>query len=58
MYVSKVVHLAFPPHIFSVEVKSGACYSTGQWGRVQNKINLTLTLYFLLFLIIKFVFSS
>ena len=40
------VHLTFPPHIFSVQVKSGACYITGQWGRGQNKIkqNLTLTL--------------
>ena len=23
---------------FSVKVKSGACYITGQWGRAQNKI--------------------
>ena len=21
-----------PPHIFSVQVKSGTCYITGQWG--------------------------
>ena len=40
-----IVHLTFPPHICSVQVKSGACYITGQWGRVQNKKNnLTLTL--------------
>ena len=23
---------------FSVQVKSGACYITGQWGRVQSKM--------------------
>ena len=34
----KVVHLTFPPHIFSLQVKSGACYIMGQWGQVQNKI--------------------
>ena len=33
------VRLTLPPHIFSVKVKSGAC----QWGRFQNKRNLTLT---------------
>ena len=26
------VHLIFRPHIFSIQVKSGACYITGQWG--------------------------
>ena len=30
--------LTFPPHIFSVQVKSGVCYITGQWGRVQIQI--------------------
>ena len=35
------VHLTLPLHIFSVHVKSGACYITGQWGRVQNKIKET-----------------
>ena len=30
-----------PPHIFSIQVKSGACYITGQWGRVHNKIKET-----------------
>ena len=30
---------------FSVQVKSGTCYITGQWGRIQNnKRNLTLTI--------------
>ena len=24
-------HLTLPPHIFSVQVKSGVCYITGQW---------------------------
>ena len=38
------VHLTLPPHIFPVQVKSVTCYITGQWGRVQNKINITLTL--------------
>ena len=32
------VHLTLLPLIFSVQVKSGACYITGQWGRVQYKI--------------------
>ena len=32
------VHLTLPPHIFPVQVKSGACYIIGHWGRVQNKI--------------------
>ena len=32
------VHLTLPPHILSVQVKPGAGYITGQWGRVQNKI--------------------
>ena len=35
------VHLILPPHIFSVKVKSGASYITGQWGRVQNEIKET-----------------
>ena len=35
------VHLTLPPHIFSVQVKSGACYITGEWGQVQNKIKET-----------------
>ena len=40
------VHLILPPHIFSVQVKSGACYITGQWdpSSEQNKKNLTPTL--------------
>ena len=36
--IRMVVHLTFPPHIFPVQVKSGACYITGQWGLAQNKI--------------------
>ena len=35
------VHLTLPPHIFSIQVKSGACYITGQWERVRNKIKET-----------------
>ena len=35
------VHLTLPPHIFSVQVKSRACWITGQWGRAQNKIKET-----------------
>ena len=38
---SEGVHLILPPHIFSVKLKSGACYITGQWGRFQNKIKET-----------------
>ena len=37
---SEGFHLTFPP-IFSVQVKFGACYITGQCGRVQNKIKET-----------------
>ena len=37
----EVVHLTFPPHIFSVQVNSRACYITGQCGRVRNKIKET-----------------
>ena len=39
-YLNKLegVHLTLSSHIFSVQVKSGACYITGEWGRVQNKI--------------------
>ena len=33
----QAVHRTFPPHIFSIQVKSGACYITGQSGRVQNE---------------------
>ena len=36
--IRKVVHLTLPPHAFSILLKFGACYITGQWGRVQNKI--------------------
>ena len=51
--------MAFPSQVFSVQVKSGACYITGQWGQVQNKIDQTLTLTLnLLFFIIKCVFLS
>ena len=32
------VHLTLPSYIFSVQVKSGACYITSQWARAQNKI--------------------
>ena len=32
---SEGVHLTLPPHIFSVKLKSGACYISG--GRFQNK---------------------
>ena len=35
------VHLTLPPHIFSIQVKSGARYITGQWERVQNKLKET-----------------
>ena len=35
------VHLTLPPHIFSKQVKFRACYITGQWRRVQNKIKET-----------------
>ena len=28
------VHVTLPPHSFSVQVKSGACYITSQWGQV------------------------
>ena len=35
------VHLTLPPHIFSIQVKSGECYTTDQWGQVQNKIKQT-----------------
>ena len=54
----EVAHLTFPPHTFSIQVKSETCYITGQWGRVQHKITLTLTLNLLLFFIIKFEFLS
>ena len=32
------VHLTCLHIFFSVQVKSGACYITSQWGQVQNKI--------------------
>ena len=35
------VHLTLPSHTFSIQVKSGACYITGQWERVRNKIKET-----------------
>ena len=61
----EVVHLTLTPHIFSVQLKSGAKYFTGQWfaSSEWNKRNLTLTLplnpnYLLLFFIIKFVSLS
>ena len=38
MHRQKGVHLTLLPHIFSVEIKSGAYYIAGQWGQVQNKI--------------------
>ena len=28
-------------YIYSVKLKPGACYITGQWGRFQNKIKET-----------------
>ena len=34
----EVFYLTMPPHVFSVQVKSRARYTTGQWGRVQFKI--------------------
>ena len=37
-YGKKVVQLTFSPHIFSFQVKSGACYITGHWARFQNKM--------------------
>ena len=39
--VLEVVYLTLPPHIFSIQVKFGAFYITGHWGRVQNKIKET-----------------
>ena len=35
------VHLTLPPHIFSVKIRSGACYITGQCERDKNKIRET-----------------
>ena len=35
--VHLTMDLTLPPPNFSVQVKSGACYITGQRGRVQNK---------------------
>ena len=35
------VHLTLPPHIFSIQVKPGPCYITGQQGWVQNKMKET-----------------
>ena len=35
------VHLTLTLHFFSVQVKSGTCYITGQWGRAQNEIKET-----------------
>ena len=29
--ICKGVHLTLPHHIFSVQVKAGACYIMGQW---------------------------
>ena len=34
---SKGVHLTLRTHIFSIKLKSGACFITGQWGRFQNE---------------------
>ena len=54
----EIVHPTFP-HNFSVQVKSGACYITGQWGSAQNKKNKpNPNTNRLLFFIIKFVFLS
>ena len=39
--VKEGVHLTLPTHIFSVQIKSGAYYITGEWGRAQNKIKET-----------------
>ena len=59
------VHLTLPPHIFSVQVRFGVCYITGQWvtSSEKDKRNLTPTPnlnpnYPLLFSIIKFVSLS
>ena len=59
------VHLTLPPHIFSVQVRFGVCYITGQWvtSSEKDKRNLTPTPnlnpnYPLLFFIIKFVSLS
>ena len=39
---SEGVHLTLRPHIFSVQVKSGACYITGQWfAKSSDKIKET-----------------
>ena len=58
-HIIEDVHLTLPRHIFSVQVKSGACYITGQWEQDQNKIKeiqpYPLTFYYLLlFFIIKY----
>ena len=34
---SEGVHMTLPPHNFSVKLKSGAFYITGQWRQFQNK---------------------
>ena len=41
LFKKEGVLLILPPHIFSVQAKPGACYITGQWGRVQNKTKET-----------------
>ena len=35
--IYEVVHLTLLSHIFSIQVRFGACDVTGQWGRLQNK---------------------
>ena len=36
--LSEGIHVTLPPHIFPLQVNPGACYITGLWGRVQNKL--------------------
>ena len=42
-FPSEILHLMFPPHIFSVSTRFGACYITGRWGEFRIK---NATLYF------------
>ena len=44
-FPSEVVHLGFPPHIFSVSGKFGVCYSTCQWGECRIKERILLYIF-------------
>ena len=55
----EVIHLTFPPHVFSDLIKFGTCYIMGQWGQVQKEIkdvSIFFQKLFLLFFIIIYVF--